>query len=211
MRRLPAIHPRAVRLLAALLVIGVAASTLAGCGRAGNEPQAPTPTAPTQTESPRASATPKTTSKATSTASPTRTATLYFADADAQELVEESRPTTATGSDLRAALVELAKGPPSGSGRQPALPQGTAIVGTDVQDGQALVNLSGEFGTGYPSGGAAAEFAVLAPLVYTATAVDGVERVRITVDGQTPAPVGSQYDWTSTFSRADFPDAVAAP
>ena len=191
-------------------MIGIAAAILVGCGGADSEPETSTTATPTRTESPRATATPQTTTQATSTA-PTRTATLYFADADAQELVEETRPTTATGSDLRAALVELAKGPPSGSGRQPALPQGTAIVGTDVQDGQALVNLSGEFSTGYPSGGAAAEFAVLAPLVYTATAVDGVERVRITVDGQTPAPVGSQYDWTSTFSRADFPDAVAAP
>lgn len=122
-----------------------------------------------------------------------------------------SRPTAATGSDLRAALVELAEGPASASAHHPALPQGTAIVGTDVQDGQALVNLSGEFVQGYPSGGAAAEFAVLAALVYTATAVDGVERVRITVDGQTPAPAGSQYDWASAFSRADFPDVVAAP
>ncbi len=210
MQKLPAITLRAVRLPAVVLMIGIAAAILVGCGGADSEPETSTTATPTRTESPRATATPQTTTQATSTA-PTRTATLYFADADAQELVEETRPTTATGSDLRAALVELAKGPPSGSGRQPALPQGTAIVGTDVQDGQALVNLSGEFSTGYPSGGAAAEFAVLAPLVYTATAVDGVERVRITVDGQTPAPAGSQYDWTSTFSRADFPDAVAAP
>ena len=91
------------------------------------------------------------------------------------------------------------------------MPAGTAIIGTNVRGGEALVNLSAEFNQGYPAGGAAAEFAVLAPLVYTATAVDGVERVRITVDGQTPAPVGSQYDWTKAFTRADFPDVLAAP
>jgi spore germination protein GerM len=136
---------------------------------------------------------------------------LYFADADAQQLIAESRSTAASGSDLRAALVELASGPRSGSGRQPALPVGTAIIGTNVRSGEALVNLSAEFSQGYPAGGAAAEFAVLAPLVYTATAVDGVERVRITVDGQTPAPVGSQFDWTRAFTRTDFPDVLAAP
>jgi spore germination protein GerM len=136
---------------------------------------------------------------------------LYFADADAQQLIAESRSTAASGSDLRAALVELAKGPASGSTRQPALPAGTAIIGTNVRSGEALANLSAEFSQGYPAGGAAAEFAVLAPLVYTATAVDGVERVRITVDGQTPAPAGSQFDWTKAFTRADFPDVLAAP
>ena len=210
MRSLPAIPGRALRVLAALLTLGVGAPLLAGCGGGDNEPQASTPAAPTQTESPRATATP-TNTQATATTATTRDVTLYFADADGQKLVEESRSTSATGSDLRAALVALAEGPASGSALLPALPQGTSVVGTDVSDGQALVNLSGEFAQGYPSGGAAAEFAVLAALVYTATAVDGVERVRVTVDGQTPAPAGSQYDWTGTFSRSDFPDVAATP
>ena len=138
--------------------------------------------------------------------------TLYFADADAQRLVDRDtiRPR-APGSDLRAALVELAEGP---AGKHPAagIARGhRRSSGRTWRGGEALVNLSGEFSQGYPSGGAAAEFAVLAPLVYTATAIHGVERVRITVDGQTPAPAGSQYDWTGAFTRADFPDVLATP
>lgn len=160
---------------------------------------------------------PATVSTQTTTAAPAATTdratvslTVYFADSDAMELVPETRLAPAGGSRLRTALVELAKGT-SEPGRRNALPAGTTVVGTLVQGHEALVNLSSEFTTGYPPGGAAAEFAVLAPLVYTATAVPGIDRVRVTVDGRTPAPVGSQYDWTGAFSRADFPGAVATP
>jgi spore germination protein GerM len=135
---------------------------------------------------------------------------VYFSNANADGLVEETRTVSGDGSDLRLALVELAKGP-TRAGAIPALPPGTSVVGTDVRGGVAYVNLSSQFTAGYPSGGAAAEYAVLAPLVYTATAIDDVERVRVTVDGQTPAPTGSQYDWSSGFTRGDFPDVEAAP
>lgn len=196
-------------MILALLAIGAGAVAFSGCGGATNESPASTRDSTAQTAAPPAA---KTTRQATTgTTTPARKVKLFFADADAQQLIEESRPTAATGSDLRAALVELAKGPASGSTRQPALPMDTTIIGTNVRGGEALINLSAEFNRGYPSGGAAAEFAVLAPLVYTATAIDGVERVRITVDGRTPAPAGSQYDWTRAFTRADFPDVLAAP
>ena len=196
-------------MILALLAIGGIAVALSGCGGATNESPASTQDSTAQTSAPPAATTTRQATTATTT--PARKVKLYFADADAQQLIEESRPTAATGSDLRAALVELARGPASGSTQQPALPRGTAIVGTNVRGGEALVNLSAEFNQGYPAGGAAAEFAVVAPLVYTATAINGVGRVRITVDGRTPAPVGSQYDWTRAFTRADFPGVLAAP
>lgn len=208
MRKLPAIDRRFTRTTLVLLAIGAGATVLSGCGGATSESRS-TPDTTAQTSAPAAATTSP--PAATGTTTPVRKVKLYFADADAQQLIEESRPTAATGSDLRASLVELAKGPTPGSTRQSVLPVGTAIIGTNVRSGEALVNLSAEFSQGYPAGGAAAEFAVLAPLVYTATAIDGVERVRITVDGQTPAPTGSQFDWTRAFTRADFPDVLAAP
>lgn len=193
---------------------GFAAATLlcaliaAGCGGSDepspvNSGTTPAATAPTPTETAPA----PTTDTAPQDA---RQVTVYFSNGNADGLVEETRSASGDGSDLRLALVELAKGP-TGSDAIAALPAGTAVVGTDVRDGVAFVNLSAEFAAGYPSGGAAAEFAVVAPLVYTATAVDGIERVRVTVDGQTPAPVGSQYDWSSGFTRADFPDIGETP
>ena len=193
------------RLLIALLAAAIAA--LAGCGGSngggsGSAPATVPATVSTQTATAAAPTTP--------TTQATEMVTVYFADPDAMELLPEKRAVPVGVSRLRAALVELAKGP-SEAGHQNAMPAGTTIVGTLVQGREALVNLSSEFTAGYPPGGAAAEFAVLAPLVYTATAVKGVERVRITVDGKTPAPLGSQYDWAGAYSRADFPGAVASP
>jgi spore germination protein GerM len=192
------------RLLIVFLVAALAG--LAGCGDGSGGDGAGSGTTTAVTSTPTAA--PSTTAATTTSAQADETVTVYFADSDVTELLPEER--SVPDADLRAALVELAKGP-SETGRQDALPAGTAIVGTAVEGDEALVNLSPEFTAGYPPGGAAAEFAVLAPLVYTATAVPGVDRVRITVDGQTPSPAGSQYDWTGSFSRADFPGAVAGP
>jgi len=193
------------RLLIALVVATLA--VLAGCGGSDATDAGGSSAPPPATDSTQATTTATPTTR---TDEATETVTVYFADSDAMEILPEKRSVPAGGSGLRAALVELAKGT-SEAGRRNALPAGTTIVGTLVNGDEALVNLSAEFTTGYPPGGAAAEFAVLAPLVYTATAVTGIERVRITVDGRTPAPTGSQFDWTGSFSRADFPGAVATP
>lgn len=49
----------------------------------------------------------------------------------------------------------------------------------------------------------------LAQIVFTATELDGVERVQITVDGRTVAwPTGSGDDTTEPLSRYDFPGFV---
>jgi len=195
---------RLTRPIAALVTVA-AACALAGCGSSdGGAPAASTVTTATTATATAPTTRPATTTTAPAASADTRTVTVYFADADAQRLVPETRAVLRTGSPLRAALVALAAGP-TGARSMPALPVGTTIVGTNVAGGEALVNLSGEFTRGYPSGGAAAEFAVLAPLVYTATGTPGVTRVRFTVDGLTPQPAGSQYDWSGTFSRADFP------
>ncbi len=202
---LPAIRSHVTRRLLIVLLV-TALACLGGCGGgSGGGGAGAGSTAPVAST---ATTAPSTTAATTTSAQADERVTVYFADSDAMELKPETRAVPT--ANLRAALVELAKGPTE-AGHQNALPAGTAIVGTAVQGGDALVNLSSEFTTGYPPGGAAAEFAVLAPLVYTATAVPGVDRVRITVDGQTPSPTGSQYDWTGSFSRADFPGAVASP
>lgn len=192
------------RLPIVLLVAALAG--LAGCGGGSGGGDAGSGT--TTPVASVATTAPATTAETATSPNAGETVTAYFADSDAVQLQPEKRSVPT--ANLRAALVELAKGPTE-AGHQGALPAGTAIVGTVVQGGEALVNLSSEFATGYPPGGAAAEFAVLAPLVYTATAVPGVDRVRITVDGQTPSPPGSQYDWTGSFSRADFPGALGSP
>lgn len=133
------------------------------------------------------------------------TAVVYFLD-DAGRLVAERR-RVAGPLDARSALEALAKGP-RGAGLVPALPAGTAVRGVRVDDGIATADFSGEFERGYPSGGAAAETAVLAPIIYTVTGVPGVRRVRITVEGRTPEPPGSQVGFAAALSRADLPVTV---
>ena len=87
-----------------------------------------------------------------------------------------------------------------------AVPRGTEIIEVTLHGDEARVDLTGAFASGYPSGGAAAELAVLAPIVYTATGVPSITRVRFTVNGEVPALPGSQFDWAAPFSRDDLPE-----
>lgn len=205
MPRFPAKHA----FLVVTCVVIATATALAGCG---GDDENPPPASPTATQSaPSTTAAPTETEPAPTTTTPAGAGTVqvFFADADGAKLVQETRPVNGA-PDLRAALVALADGP-TGTNAIAALPSGTQVVGTLVRDGEALVNLSQAFVDGYPSGGAAAEFAVIAPLVYTATAVEGIDRIRITVDGKPAAPAGSQYDWTKAFTRDDVSAEVVAP
>ncbi len=205
---LPTRARRAAALLALAALLGSSLLLTAcgdGDGSSTTSRVAQTSTTPSQQASDTQPATATTTAPA-----PEREVTVYFSSQDGSRLVQETRPVATDGSLVRAALDALAQGP-TASGAMPALPAGTTVVATEVNGDEAVVDLSPEFVAGYPSGGAAAEMAVLAPLVYTATAVEGVERVRVTVGGQAPAPAGSQFDWTGGFTRADFPDMGATP
>jgi spore germination protein GerM len=185
LRVLP-VRLRAV-LAAALLACG--AGALAACGdmgtAGGTGSTAPTETAP-----------------ATTTGTATgATVTVFFPDAASEALVRT--PVPAASTNLRAAMDALAAGPP-GSSLDPGLPEGTRVLGATASGGVATVDLSKEFSDGYPAGGSAAEFRALAPLVYTATAVEGVDSVRITVDGATPV-VMTQFDLSQPLTRRDLP------
>lgn len=131
---------------------------------------------------------------------------VYFTD-DAGALVAETR--TAAAATAEQALTALAEGPDD-DGLFPALPPGTVVRSvTQAGDGVVQVDLSAAFVDGYPSGGAAAEAAVLGPLVFTATEAPGAEAVLITVDGQVPEPIGSAFDFSAPLTRQDVPAEVA--
>lgn len=199
--------PTSRRLLGALAVVAVLTGA-AGCGGADSgettDTATVTSTAPTSTTVTTAIDTDTSGASTVTVADPATVPTLTGPDVTVYRMNDAATGLVAAtvpggdGPPLRSALVALAQ--------TQSLPVETKIVGTDVRGDAAYVNLSPEFLDGYPSGGAAAELAVLAPLVYTATEAASVERVRITVDGQTPAPVGSQFDWSRGFSRSDFPD-----
>lgn len=132
----------------------------------------------------------------------TTTVSVWFADVSGG-LVAEERQVPADRPAGVAALEALAAGP-DGPGLIAALPPGTRILGVDVADGVVRVDLSDEFESGYPAGGAAAEQAVLGPLVRTATAAAGVPAALVTVRGRVPEPVGTQFDLSLPLTPEDI-------
>lgn len=130
------------------------------------------------------------------------TAAVYFMDIDGA-LVSEDHPVPAD-DPVGGALAVLADGP-TDSRLLPALPAGTRVLGVSVEGDTVRVDLSGEYEAGYPAGGAAAELAVVAPLVHTATRTAGVDAVIVTVEGRVPDPVGSQIDFSQPLMPRDFP------
>lgn len=178
----------------AAIVLGVAAIglTIAGCGGSGSS------TSPTSSDATTVATSPS------PEAPQAHDVTAYFMNADATALTVEEG-TQPGRTPVEAALTALAAGPRSASAI-PALPPGTTIQRVSIDGDEVLVDASSDFLEGYPTGGAAAELAVLAPLVFTATQAANAERVSITVDGKSVSPEGSQYDWSNGFTRDDFPD-----
>jgi spore germination protein GerM len=194
---------RRYRLLA-VLALGAAVTFAAACGDDGasGTTTAPDVTGPTTTvTAPPATSPTVTAPPATSATAPEMAVGVYFSDASGA-LVREERAVP-EGDPVTAALGELLAGP-TGAGLSPALPPGTNVLGVADQGDVVTVDLSAEFEDNYPPGGAAAEFAVLAPLVRTVSEAAGGDRVAITVEGRVPSPTGSQFDWTQPFSPDDI-------
>jgi spore germination protein GerM len=132
--------------------------------------------------------------------------TVYFSDAEGR-LAAETREAT---PDLLGAMEALAAGPED-SDLIPALPAGTQVLSAEVDGTVARVDLSAEFETGYPPGGAAAELATVGPIVHTAAEIPGVESVAITVEGRVPMPSGTQLDFSTPLTPEDVPLDHPAP
>lgn len=150
-------------------------------------------------------ATSTTTATTATTPAEAHPVTLYFMNEDATGLITVVRRGPNTPAKIKAALTVLAaaKAP---KGALAAFPAGTEIVAVSLHDDEARVELTNAFVKGYPKGGSAAEIAVLAPIVYTATEITGVNKVTFTINGAPPRLPGSQFDWAGPFSRSDFPD-----
>lgn len=70
-----------------------------------------------------------------------------------------------------------------------AIPDGTEILGVDVSDGLATVDLSGEYDDG---GGSAGMFARLAQVVYTLTRLPVIDEVAFEIDGKAVTTFSSE-------------------
>jgi hypothetical protein len=188
-------HPT-VLFLVALTALAVAACSNVGSGGTltphspdtgtiapvSPEPSAePTAAAPSE---PPAESEPPATAEPTEAPSGATSVRIYlFMDG---KLVPVRRQIEATRAVGRAALNALFEGPTGEeSAASPPLttsiPDGTILLGLDIADGLATVDLSREFETG---GGSASMFGRLAQVVYTLTQFPTVKQVAFQLDGE---------------------------
>ena len=166
-------------------------------------PDATEPAEPTATPRPAA------TTRPTATPAGATTVKVYLIADGA--LVPVQRRIDATRGVGRAAMNELLDGPTAAeASASPALtsavPDGTTLLGLEVADGIATVDLSRGFESG---GGSASMFARLAQVTYTLTQFSTVDRVLFLLEG-TPVTVFSSEGivLTGPAVRADFQDLL---
>ncbi|MCZ7525442.1 MAG: GerMN domain-containing protein [Acidimicrobiia bacterium] len=176
-------------------VLGALALVLAGCGDDDAED-----TSGTTTSAPAVTTTagPSTTAGPTTTAAPDETAlTVYFV------WNEAVAAAGAPGSTPTDAVEALLAGPDEfeteiGMGTE--IPKGTELLGVDVTDGVATVDLTAAFQSG---GGSLSMQARVAQVVFTLTAFPDIERVSLALDGEPVEYVGGEGVPAADLTRAD--------
>ncbi len=168
--------------LALLAVLIALALSAAGCGNEAAVSAGPVPTTPADTPETGGSSAgdTTTTTEGGGVPVPRPLYELWFAGGDALWLVLTHETGEPTQGVLAAALTRLLEGPAS-SGQTTAIPDGTRLLGVDIDDGVATVDLSSEFESG---GGSYSMFMRLAQVVYTATQFDTVRAVQFHLDGE---------------------------
>jgi hypothetical protein len=156
---------------------------LAGCG--GDETGAPATNAETEAPPP-----PATTAETETVAEDVTSFGVYFFRGEKVAPAYRAVPQTeAVGT---AALEALLAGPTAdetGLGLTSTIPAGTKLLGLDVDDGVATVNLSPEFESG---GGSLSMMGRLAQLTFTLTQFPTIEGVRVAVQGETVDALGGE-------------------
>jgi spore germination protein GerM len=164
-------------------LVTVIALAMAGCTSTGATTTTTRPSATTVTE-------PTTTS---TTEAPAAQVVVYFT-MDTTGSVNRPGPflvpvvRESVGDDLDSTLTALLAGPTEDETQMvpamsSAIPEGTQLLGTQVADGVATIDMSDDFASG---GGSFSMMARLAQVVYTATRLDGVDSVVFELGG---APV----------------------
>lgn len=177
-----------------LLIISALALVLSACGSGDPQSGGPLTTSTTAAAETTTTTVPstipttvtttpgETTTTPPTTESPSREITIYLLGESGQA-VPVSR-TASTEGVARAAVVALIDGPTSRehvAGLVTAFPPESLLLGIDIADSTAIVDMSREFESG---GGSTAILGRLAQLVYTLTEFDSIDRVDLRLDGQ---------------------------
>jgi hypothetical protein len=126
---------------------------------------------------------------------------VYFAR---NELVATAGRAATAPAVARGALTELLAGPDdfeAGIGMTTEIPEGTELLGVEIIDGAATVDLSGDFQSG---GGSLSMQLRVAEVVFTATQFSSVETVSIELDGEAVEAIGGEGVDATDLTRADF-------
>lgn len=122
--------------------------------------------------------------------------TLYFRYDTPEKswLMPEKREVDAA-EPCRAAMSALISGPMPGSSLKPVLPDTVSILGVALERGVCTVDLSKEVLTdaNKVGAGATSEMLALAAIADTLTGIQGVEKVRLIVEGQQSGMVEGRF------------------
>ena len=169
---------------------------LAACG--GDDE--PTSTEPAPTESPAGIASPN---------AQTQPAVVYLLRDEKVAPVARRVPRTTgvAGAALRA-LFEGVTAEEEAQGLSTAVPEGTRLLGIDLDAGTATVDLSAEFESG---GGSASMLARVAQVVHTVTRFPAIQRVAFRIDGEPVEAIGGEGVVVDPpVDRADFEEQAPA-
>jgi germination protein M len=181
--------------------IGLALAALvllvAGCGDDGDDAADDTTDTTTTTS-------PPTTTGVTTTSVPAggeADVRVYFAW---NEYVGTAGRTVEAPAVARGALTELLAGPDAFEtdiGMTTEIPEGTELLGVDIVDGEATVDLSGAFESG---GGSLSMQLRVAEVVFTLTQFDTVETVSIELDGEAVEFIGGEGIDATDLTRGEM-------
>lgn len=123
-------------------------------------------------------------------------------------LASEEREITdgSAAEELAAAVAALAAGPED-AGLVAVLPPDTALS-SGLSEGTATVDMGTGFSSRVSAAGSSAAIQVVAPIVWTATSLDGVDRVLLTEGGAPLELTGSGLVFDDPLTRDDFPGAA---
>jgi germination protein M len=184
------------KLMRTMALVAVMALLIAACG--DDDDGATTTTAPPGTD------TTTTTEATTTTTEPSvSTVSVYFLDG---ENLRVGHGREVEGMGVAASAVEaLLEGPTADDealGFTTSIPDGTTLLGLNIVDDLATVDLSGEFESG---GGTLSMNARLAQVVYTITQFPSVRGVQLRLDGEDVEAIGGEGLMVDRpLTRADF-------
>ena len=178
------------------LVIGLAALGLVGtagaCGSSSRSTQTSPTTASASTTAPTTVVPETTIPPTTSTSQPASTVDVRVYFLHGEKIDVAHRTVTATSLMATAAMTELLAGPSpadQAAGLSTTVPAGTRLLGINVANGVATVDLSGTVASG---GGSLSMTARLAQVTYTLTQFPTINAVAFNLDGKPVSVFGGE-------------------